>query len=86
MSRRHVVGRTINQKEPRIMAAHGKMTYKEFIKQNKLAQDRHAPYYAQWVKWFAQYCRNDRRRLTWSSVTTYVQGKIYTKKREKPLF
>lgn len=55
------------------MAAHGKMTYKEFIKQNKLAQDRHAPYYAQWVKWFAQYCRNDRRRLTWSSVTTYVQ-------------
>ena len=56
------------------MAAHGKMTYEEFLKKNKLAKDRHAPYYAKWVKWFAEYCRHDRRRVTWNNVTTRPPG------------
>ncbi len=55
------------------MATHGKVTYKEFLRNNKLTKDRHIQYYARWVKWFAQYCRNDRRRLTWTNVTAYVQ-------------
>ena len=51
-----------------------KLSFEEFLRQNKLVQEKYVSFYVYWVKGFRYACKGEIRNLTYENLARFLNG------------